>query len=172
MKRKIFIPLMLSAFLLFSGCGLVDQVLNAVTPTTAPGKNAPSRMVTEISVAIHPEDPQFTRHYYARELVETLLTMLRDMDTGIEPEEEPKLDDGQSYYAITLHYASGDTQDYYLLGHRYLRLGDAPWCAITPEQAETFVRFIRDYPDDETFLNPPTEAPTAVPTETAPPQTT
>ena len=128
--------------------------------------SAPGRMVRRIAVAIHPEDPAFDRTYVTQENMNALLGLLRSMVTEVYPTEEPDPGDGQSLYTVTVTFANGQQSTYRLLGHRFLQLGDEPWCVITTEQASCFTDFIRTRPSDDGSA--PTQ-PTTAPTETAAP---
>ena len=156
MKRKR-IALFLALMLLLSGCG---------HDTPHAEGTGPGRMVRRIEVAIHPEDPNFSRTYGTQENMNELLNLLRSIHTDAEPEQEPDLAGGQSYYTATVTFANGQQSVYWLLGHTYLRRGDEPWCVITSEQASCFTDFIRTRPSDDGSA--PTQ-PTTAPTETAAP---
>ena len=141
--------------LLLSGCGSDSPH----TEGTGPG-----RMVRRIEVAIEPADVRFDRTYVTQENMNALLTLLRSMQSDIAPDREPDVDNGQSLYIATVTFANGQQSVYYLLGHTYMRLGDAPWCIITGEQSMAFNTFLREHPSDDV----PPET-TAAPTETTAP---
>ena len=128
--------------------------------------SAPGRMVRRIEVAFHPANPDFARTYVTQENMNTLLTLLRDMETAQYPESEPDLEGGQSYFSATITFANGQQSIYYLLGHSHLRLGDNPWCIITTDQAMEFIEFLRSHPSDDGSAVIET---TSAPTETAAP---
>lgn len=165
MKKRMFhIALLLALAAMLSGCGL-SQLLPDVTV----GQELPHLMVQKIDVSIHPHDPDFERHYQTQENLTALLNLLRQMRTADIPEEEPELTDGQTYYTVTATYASGDTQQYHLMGYSYLKVGDEPWCEIAYEKAMGFSQFIRDHQSDDGSYTPPETAPpaeTTLPTET------
>jgi hypothetical protein len=142
MYRKIFVFL-LSAILVLglTACGGKEP-----TETHSSG---PGRMVRRIEVSIQPEDPDLARVYTTQENMNALLSLLRGMQTSAEPETEPDLENGQSYYTVTVTYANGQQSIYYLLGHTYLRLGDEPWCVIDQEDSKVFVTYLREHPSDE-----------------------
>ena len=158
MKRRMT-ALFLSLLLALGLCACGEDV-----PVENP--NGPGRMVRRIEVAIHPRDERFDRTYVTQENMNELLNLLRSIHTDAEPEQEPDLAGGQSYYTATVTFANGQQSVYWLLGHTYLRLGDEPWCVITTEQASRFTDFIRTRPSDDGSA--PTE-PTTAPTETAAP---
>jgi hypothetical protein len=106
-------------------------------------------MVRRIEVSLQPEDPALARVYTTQENMNALLSLLRGMQTSAEPETEPDLENGQSYYTVTVTYANGQQSIYYLLGHTYLRLGDEPWCVIDQEDSKVFVTYLREHPSDE-----------------------
>ena len=158
MKRKLFlICLSLLLALGLSACGE-----EAPPAETADG---PGRMVRSIEVAIHPADSAFDRTYVTQENMNALLALLRSMQTAVEPEQTPDLQGGQSYYTATVTFANGQQSVYYLLGHTYLRLGDAPWCVINTDLSRKFIDFIKEHPTDDGTQ--PTE--TTAPAETTAP---
>lgn len=168
MKRKILsLVALLTALCLFSGCGVTDALLDLIPDSTE--RQSPSLMVQRIDVAIYPADPEFERHYETQENLNAALTLLRDLVTTDVPEEEPRLDDGQTYYTITATYSGGKQQNYYLLSYRYLKVGDDPWCEISFDSAMGFTKFLREHQSDDGSYTPPaTEPPaeTTLPTET------
>ncbi len=156
MKRKK-IALLLALMLLLSGCG---------HDTPQPAGTGPGRMVRRIEVAIHPEDPDFARTYVTLENMNELLALLRAMQTDVEPEEEPDINDGQILYTATVTFANGQQSVYCLLGHTYLRLGQEDWCVIDTKLSRQFSEFIRSRPSDDGSVTIET---TAAPTETTVP---
>lgn len=156
MKReRIFLCLLAMLFVL-SACSNSDE-----QPTEQVG--VPSRMVAQIDVAIHPEDPDFARSYTNMEKMSPILRFLRDMDTTQKPEEEPSITDGQTYYTFTATYANGESRIYYLLSHQFMRVDEGPWCEIDNADAMDLIHYIRETPDtDETE-----ESVESDPTETA-----
>lgn len=169
MKKKIFPILSLVLLLaMLSGCGLVDGLLAWISPDSSRSAS-PSLMVQRIDVSMTPKDQDFERHYQSQENLTAALTLLREMATSDIPEEEPRLGDGQTYYTITATYAGGKQQSYYLLGYRFLKVGDEPWCEISFDSAMGFTRFIKEHQsDDGSYTPPPTEPPAepTLPTET------
>lgn len=169
MKKLITQILMLTMLTaLLSGCS-VSQLLPDVTV----GREKPHMMVQTVEVHINPYDPDYERCYQTQENLTAILSLLRQMRTTDIPQEEPDLDDGQSYYTVTAFYASGDTQEYHLMGYSYLKVGDEPWCQVAYEDAMEFSQFIRDHQsDDGSWVPPETEPPaeTTLPaaTETVP----
>lgn len=159
MNRKR-IALILVLVLLLCGCG------NETPPTDSAG---PGRMVRRIEIAIHPEDPHFTRTYVTQENMNELLALLRSMENNKTPEQEPDINGGQSLYTATVTFANGQQSIYYLLGHTYLRLGDNDWCIIGTDLSRKFTDFIREHPSDDGTAVPAT---TAAPTETTAPADT
>lgn len=142
MKREnLLLTLILIFALALAGCGTEE-------PETT-GASGSIRMVQSIQVAIHPEDPAFDRSYTTQENMNELLTILRVMSTDNTPESEPDLEGGQSYYTVTITYSGGETREYVLLGHSYLRLGSDPWCQVEPEMAMRFNEFLRAHPSDD-----------------------
>ena len=167
-KRIVQITALLVAVSMLSGCGLSELL-----PDVTVGSELPHLMVQRIDVAMSPRDPEFERHYQTQENLTALLNLIRDISTGKTPEEEPRLNDGQTYYTVTATYASGETREYYLVGYRFLKVGDEPWCQISFESAMSFTQFIREHQsDDGSYTPPPTEPPaeTTLPTGTVPPQ--
>ena len=148
--RKRAIALILALLLLLCGC-------NSDSPHTE--GTGPGRMVRRIEVAIEPEDARFDRTYVTQENMNALLALLRSMQSDIEPDREPDVDNGQSLYIATVTFANGQQSIYYLLGHTYMRLGDEPWCVIDREKSMQFTQFLREHPSDDV----PTE--TTAPTE-------
>lgn len=153
MNRR-YVSLILVLVLLLTGCG---RDIPGIESSSGPG-----RMVRRIEVAIHPEDPDYDRTYVTQENMNALLALLRSMVTLEEPEEEPDLEGGQSYYTATVTFANGQQSRYWMLGHTYLRLGDEDWCIIDTEKARSFIQFLLEHPSDDV---PATET-------TAPPETT
>ncbi len=140
-KSLILLTLLLCAILALSACGGED--------TPQPQSGGPGRMVQSIAVSIQPHDPDFDRIYTTQENMNELLSLLRSMSGGEEPETEPNVDDGQNCYTATVTYSNGDQTIYYLLGHTYMRLGSDPWCIIDREQSMGFTDFIRSHPSDD-----------------------
>lgn len=153
MNRR-YVSLILVLVLLLTGCG---RDIPGIESSSGPG-----RMVRRIEVAIHPEDPDYDRTYVTQENMNALLALLRSMVTLEEPEEEPDLEGGQSYYTATVTFANGQQSRYWMLGHTYLRLGDEDWCVIDTVKARSFIQFLLEHPSDDV---PATET-------TAPPETT
>lgn len=153
MNRR-YVSLILVLALLLTGCG---RDIPGIESSSGPG-----RMVRRIEVAIHPEDPDYDRTYVTQENMNALLALLRSMVTLEEPEEEPDLEGGQSYYTATVTFANGQQSRYWMLGHTYLRLGDEDWCIIDTVKARSFIQFLLEHPSDDV---PATET-------TAPPETT
>lgn len=147
-KRETAIISLILILIMFSGCTFIDDTINNLIPDDLTEPVGPSRMVQQINVALHPRDPEYDRHYHSQENLNALLNLLREMSKGDIPEAEPELAGGQSYYSITATFANGESQNYYLLGHRYLRLGDDPWRAVTPEQTQVFIQYLMDHPSD------------------------
>ena len=159
MKRKR-IALLLALMLLLSGCG---------HDTPHAEGTGPGRMVRRIEVAIHPEDPNFSRTYVTQENMNELLALLRSMQSDEVPEQTPDPDGGQNYYTATVTFANGQQSVYYLLGHTYMRLGQEDWCVIDTNLSLKFSEFIRSHPSDDGSV--PIET-TAVPAETTVPTET
>ena len=155
LKKRI--ALLLILMFLLSGCG---------NDTPHADGTGPGRMVRRIEVAIHPEDPDFARTYVTQENMNELLSILRSMQTDVEPEHQPDVDDGQNLYTATVTFANGQQSVYYLLGHTYLRLGEEDWCVIDTELSRQFSEFIRSHSSDDGSV--PIET-TAAPTETTMP---
>lgn len=169
-KHIILFTALITVFSMFTGCGLVDFL-----PDMTVAREMPHLMVRSAEVTMHPRDPEFERHYVTQENLTDLLNLLREISTGDTPEEEPELGDGQTYYTVTVIYASGDAREYHLLGYRYLKVGDEPWIEIAHEDAMRFSQFIRDHQsDDGSYVPPTTEPPaeTTLPTETGTAPTT
>lgn len=169
MKKRIFsLVAVLLAAAVFSGCGLVDAAISLIAPDVTESNDLPHLMVQRLDVTMNPPDADYVRHYQTQENLTATLQMLRDMATNDVPEEEPTLSGGQTYYTITATYASGEQQRYYLLGYRFLKIGDEPWCEISYDSAMNFTRFILENQSDEgSYVPPPTEP--TVPAETTTP---
>lgn len=163
-KQMLMLSALIAAVSLLAGCGLVDLL-----PDMTVAQEIPHLMVRSAQVVMHPRDPEFERCYQTQENLNELLNLLREIDSGDEPEEEPELGDGQTYYTVTVTYASGETREYHLLGYRFLKVGNEPWIMIKHEDAMRFNQFIRDHPSDDGSYVPPTTQPpaeTTLPTET------
>lgn len=162
-KHIILFSALIAAVSILTGCGLAELL-----PNITVARELPHLMVRTADVVIHPRDPEFDRHYQTQENLTALMTLLREISTGEVPETEPELGDGQTYYTVTATYASGKTREYILLGHRYLKVGDEPWCELEQEDAMRFNQFLRDHQsDDGSYIPPTTESPaeTTLPTE-------
>lgn len=140
MNRR-YVSLILVLVLLLTGCG---RDIPGIESSSGPG-----RMVRRIEVAIHPQDPDYDRTYVTQENMNALLALLRSMVTLEEPEEEPDLEGGQSYYTATVTFANGQQSRYWMLGHTYLRLGDEDWCVIDTVKARSFIQFLLEHPSDD-----------------------
>lgn len=155
MKKKILILGALSLLIcLLAGCAPARASMISDEPDPD-RSDAPHRMVESIDVTIHPADSSFDRHYQSQELLTTTLKHLRKLETSQAPEQDPSLDDGQTYYTVTAIYSSGEQQSYILLSYRFLKVGDEPWCEVNFDNAMGFTRFIREH-SSETG-NPGTE---------------
>lgn len=143
MKRERIMICLLALLLLLSACG------NSKDEPSIGEAGVPSRMVQQIDIAIHPEDEDMARSYTDMEKMSPILRFLRDMDTTHEPEEEPTITDGQTYYTITAIYANGESRVYYLLSHKFLRIDDGEWCEIDNNDAMDLIQYIRETPDTE-----------------------
>lgn len=170
MKRKISCGIVLLLTLcMLSGCALAEGLVSILIPDMTEFKDLPHLMVTQIDVSMHPQDPDHQRTYQTQENLTAVLEMLRDMVTMDHPDTEPDRDDGQTYYTITATYANGKQQEYCLLGYRYLKVGDEPWCEISFDRAMDFTQYLQEhYSDDGSYIPPATEPPaeTTVPAET------
>lgn len=163
-KHIILLTVLITAVSIMTGCGFVDLL-----PDMTVARELPHLMVRTADVVMHPRDPEFERHYQTQENLTALLHLLREISTGDVAEVDPELEDGQTYYTVTATYASGKTREYHLLGYRFLKVGDEPWCKIEHEDAMRFNQFIRDHQsDDGSYVPPATEPPaeTALPAET------
>lgn len=155
MKKRVSVLCVLPLLLcLLGGCAPVMASIVSVEPDL-PELDGPHRMVASIDVAIHPADSKFDRHYASQELLTSTLKYLRKLETNQMPKQTPSLADGQTYYTVTATYSSGEQQSYILLGYRFLKVGDEPWCEVSFENAMGFTRFIREH-SSETG-NPGTE---------------
>ena len=162
MKRKSILLFLILALLL-TACG-------SQKPPLSDG-NGPGRMVRKIEVSAQPEDPSLARTYVTQQNMNELLAILRALENPEVPEQEPEME-GQSFYTVTATFANGQQSVYYLLGHTYLRLGDNPWCVITPEQADRFTGFLQTHPTDDGSVPPETTTPETTPETTPPTETT
>lgn len=148
MKKILCLVIAASVLVSMSGCSIVDTILNKIAPDSSGDDMVPGRMVSMIEIDLYPLDPDFHRCYTRQEKMSSVLQLLRDMTTDHQPDQEPDLHDGQSYYTITATYSNGSNQTYYLLGFRYLRRGDEEWCEIDSEKVMKFNEFILDTPSD------------------------
>ena len=57
-----------------------------------PRPPAPGRMIRRIEIAIHPADAAYERVYVTQENMNELLSLLRSMETDVQPETEPDID--------------------------------------------------------------------------------
>lgn len=170
-KRIVMLPaVLLAAIFILTGCGLIDLL-----PDMTVAREIPHLMVQRADVVMYPRDPEYERHYQTQENLTALLSLLREIEGGEIPAQEPELGDGQTYYTVTVTYASGETREYHLLGYRFLKVGNEPWLEIDHEDAMSFSQFIRDHQsDDGSYVPPTTEPPaeTTLPTETGTAPTT
>lgn len=173
-KERWIIGIIVCVVVLALCIGLWNLVLELWTDftTAAAPTTAPSRMATQIDIRLHPEDPRLDRTYSSQENLTYMLHLLRDMHTDDLPEETPSLTDGQSYYSIAVTYANGSTAVYHVLGHRYMQLLDASWCAVDSDLVLEFTDFIRSHPNDNGVSPPPVVTEATDPTETTVPETT
>lgn len=149
MLRKISLTLVfLFVFAALSGCAQIEAARTFLTPETTESP-LPGMMVESVDVSIIPYDPDYQRHYQTQQNLNAILSLLRDMVTSDLPPEPPSLDGGQTYYAFTANYASGEQQRYYLLGYRFLKVGDEPWCEVRFENAMLLTSYLREHPSDD-----------------------
>ncbi len=161
MERKILaLVLLLTLVLGLAACG---------GDSPAPAGTGPGRMIRRIEIAIHPADAAYERVYVTQENMNELLSLLRSMETDVQPETEPGIDGGQVLYTATITFANGEQNVYYLLGHTYMRLGNNSWCIIDSNLSMKFSEFIRKHPTDDGSVAIET---TAAPTETTVPAET
>lgn len=144
--RFVALILLLVMFCL-SGCSISAAGFETTAPNL-PDPAAPGKMVEHIDVCFRPDNPSYTRHYCSETNIQDFLTLLRSLQTNTYPDHQPNLLDGQSYFVITLTYSNDMTQEYYLMGHRYLRTGDNQWREIGTDNAAKFIQFLKDHPAD------------------------
>lgn len=135
---KKILAFLTTILLLLSGCSLTDSPRT----TTAPG-----RMVVQIDVSFTPENEEFLRVYTQQDTLDSLLVLLRNMQTGEVPDAEPSLTSGQSYYTIRLTYANGNMGEYHLMGHSWLQIG-GEWSQVDTGKAMGFVDFLKSHPSE------------------------
>lgn len=112
MKRKLLSLFALAtAVCMLSGCGIVNTLLTAITPNGGVDKSVPHRMVQSIDIRLYPSDMDFDRHYESQRNLTLLLRMLREMTSTEIPEDQPDLEDGQSYYTVTASYSCGEKRE-------------------------------------------------------------
>lgn len=140
MKQMTAMLLALLLLLALTGCREDTGIQN---------EYAPGRMVRRIEVSVQPLETAYERTYVTQENMGNLLDLLRSMESQEEPEQEPDVSGGQVCYTATVTFANGEQSVYYLLGHQFLRLGDDPWCCITPAQSATFINFLKEHPSDD-----------------------
>ncbi len=149
MKLKIVAAgCLLTLVIALVGCQFVEQVLPDPPVHTAESMK-PQRLVMQIDVSMYPTDGAFLRMYRSEETMNQLLNLLRDLETKERPETEPSLHDGQAFFTVTTTNAVGDARVYYLLGHRYLKVGTEPWCVIAPELSMAFNDFLDAHPSED-----------------------
>lgn len=148
MNKQIYrITALVLVLITLSGCAPVDSLLERLSAGNS-DPTMPGKLVQSIDVTMTPWDPDFSRHYETIGNLNALLNLLREMETSDDPETEPFLSGGQTYYTVTTHYPNGDSQSYYIMGYRYLKTGDDPWCVISYDSAMAFSQFIREHPSD------------------------
>ena len=148
MRKIVCLSVALILLLSLGGCSPLSHFLAQVAPNHSEENVVPGRMVSKIEIDLYPLDADFHRCYTCQEKMSSVLQMLRSMDANQQPKQEPDLNGGQSYYAITATYSNGNHQIYYLLGLQYMRKGDGSWCEIDLEKVMELNQFIRDNPSD------------------------
>ncbi len=147
MKVKLIVFLLVFFTTSLSGCGL-DDMMQTLPLSTSPGFSGPAKLVKQMEISFYPDNPSHARHYSSEENIGALLTLLRSFQTKDTPDRQPNLHDGQSYYTITVTYSNDLTYQYYLLGHRYLRMGNDQWMEIGTANAMKFIHFLDEHPND------------------------
>ena len=120
MKTKIGI-LILSVFLLFSGCSGKES------QTAFP-------LVTEITVHYENGPIHGQLHYTEDEKMRLILTYLRLLNPYGQPPENPEAADG-TLFEIVLTHADGSHTTYQQKADQYLKTGQSPWLCIPPQKA-------------------------------------
>lgn len=147
MKIKLLVLLLVFSLFTLSGCGVTNLALTPITSVPV-NTSAPRKLVEQLDISFYPDNPCYTRHYYSEENINALLALLRSFQSDNLATCHPKADDGQSYYIINVTYANNLTHQYYLMGHRYLRIGDNHWIEVGTDNAKKFVQFLNEHPND------------------------
>lgn len=138
MKRQI-ITLSIAAILVcLCACGNTNEQPEPV----------PNQMVARIDISVEPEDADMVRSYSDQEHLSPITRMLRELDTGEEPEMSPYQSGEHVLYTIAITYANGNTNRYSIMDNRYFRTGDGEWCQPAFEQITELIDFIRDNPNE------------------------
>ena len=170
MKKKILAVLALVLVMTtISGCGLVSLLGPGVTEDT----DLPHLMVRQIDVAMYPSDTELARHYESQQNLTAILQILRTLVTTKAPEKAPDLEDGQTYYTVTITYSCGDSRVYYMVGYQYMKAGEDDWCVIDFNKAMELTQYFRTHPSENgTYIGPSsTPATPTQPVETEPAET-
>lgn len=139
MKREIIVIAICVMLAGLCACGNVSESAEDATP---------GRMVSQIDFAAEPEDEALIRRYSDQEQLSHIMRMLREMDTGEEPEMSPYQSGEHVLYNITVTYANGNTNLYSIMDNRYFREGVEDWCEAGNERVAQLLEFIRDNPNE------------------------
>lgn len=138
--KKLIIALSIAAILVcFCACGNINAGSDDALP---------NRMVSRIDIAAEPDDDSLSRSYSAQEQLSPIMRMLRELDTGVEPEMSPYQSGEHVRYIITVTYANGNTNNYTIMDNRYFRVGSEDWCEVENEKVAELVSFIQDNPNE------------------------
>ncbi|MBO5868543.1 MAG: hypothetical protein J6Q54_06530 [Oscillospiraceae bacterium] len=119
MKKKFCIFWLSFVFLIMGGC----KAYTRPTP----------RIVSAITIDWTREGVPLSRHYTDTKKIEDILLYLRLLKTEV-PEAAPQNATGD-IFKITVKLINGKTHVCQQRQHRYFRWEQAPWQAISPEQA-------------------------------------
>lgn len=135
MKTKIIALFLILAVVLCS-CG------ENKAPETSSSK--PGRMVVQLESAVYPAEEGVGECYTDLTQMNSLLTMLKDLETSDVPSEQPVITESSEYWTITATYANGNTRVFILLEESYLKAGDNSFCNVDSAKADKLISFLKN----------------------------
>lgn len=112
--------------------------------------SAPMRMVDQVKAMLR-SDPASSRTYQLQQTLNPLMHLLREMDYDKPVYNDDGLERCESYFSFSVHYASGERQNYRLLAHQYLKVGSERWYEISRDDALALTQFLMEHESDTVF---------------------
>ena len=134
--------LILCMFLLagcLSGCGSAAREIPSGNPRI---QSVPQRLVRQIDVALHPENPEVDRVYTRQAPLNKMIRLMREIDCSTPAPHPEALDQADSYYSFTFTYSDGSQREFRLLSHQYFNNSRDGWVEIPRDQAMKLTSFI------------------------------